>query len=356
MVIRMNDEESKFYSQNKTSQDGNKVNLVIDASGVGFGGLKLFLDKILLNIPNNEDFAVSVIGAEAHSHDFRVGKWKTLLISTYKIMKLRKSSNSILFSMSPSICSLAWIGRPMIQNINDFQSFLPQVQVSIFKRVYRWLIYQLVLRISSGITTISFETKNRLLEFYEAKKETRIIYLSGEIPHSTASPIYDFLIIAHSKHKRANYILELFSHESFRDKRIAIIGREFNPSILSNCSAFVCELRSFENISDDEYAELLCRSEAIIMFSEIGSEGFGLPIAQAIYSRKRSYISEDPALVEVSQGSSLILINDVNADRKVLVNNSNRVPSEDNLFVTRSWKNVTDEFFNQIMLTYQKYK
>ena len=340
--------------QKKSIRIEQKVHLIIDASGVGFGGLRYFLDKVIANISSDENLSVLVIGSNLDSNQVGVtNRWKLLFHSAYKLIRLRKTPNSVLFSISPSICSLTWFGKPIIQNINDLQSFLPKVRINLFKRAYRWAVYSLVLRIASGITSISYETKGKIPELFRVKKKINVIYLSGELSSAQKLQSYDFLIVAHSRHKRADYILELLSHEKFRGKSVAILGREYSQAKMLTCGSFVKNLQTFYNLSDDDYADLFYSSKSIVMFSEIGSEGFGLPIAQAIYAKKNSFISQDPALMEVSKGCSSILFNDVNADRNTLANLPREMMSQENVFMSRSWKDVADDFLRYILMIYQ---
>jgi len=354
MINKMRFNCVEIKRQKESIRIQQKIHLIIDATGVGFGGLRYFLDKVIANIPRDENLSVHVIGSDLDSNQVNVtNRWKLLFYSAYKLIKLRKTPNSILFSISPSICSLAWFGKPIIQNINDLQSFLPKVKINLFKRAYRWAVYSLVLRIASGITSISHETKGKIPELFRSKKKINVIYLSGELSSAQKLESYDFLIIAHSRHKRANYILELLSHERFRDKSVAILGREYSPTKMLTCGSFVKNLQTFINLSDDDYADLFYASKSIVMFSEIGSEGFGLPIAQAIYAKKNSFISQDPALKEISKGCSLVLINDINADRNTLAHLPREMRSHENVFMSRSWKDVADDFLRYILMIYQ---
>jgi hypothetical protein len=324
--------------------------LVIDATGVGFGGLALFLGKFLENIPADKKLSLHVIGFETASKQVEfIDRWKLIGKSSYELFKLRRIPNSILFSVSPSISTLAWIGKPIVQNINDLQSFLPNVQVNLFKRIYRWVVYSLVLRIASGITSISHETKRRIPLSSHAKKSVKVVYLSGELASDQKIEFYDFLVIAHSEHKRANYIIDLLSNEKFKDKSVAILGSRYSSTKVSKCRSFVRTVHTFSDLSDTEYSDLFFMSKSIVLFSVVGSEGFGLPIAQSIFANKGSFISQDPALMEISKGYSLILTGDIEVDRMTMANSPKSLTNEKNVFTSRSWKDVVDDFLEFIL-------
>ena len=232
----------------------------------------------------------------------------------------------------------------MVQNFNDFQSFSDNLKLSILKREYRWIVYKLNLRLATCITTISQTTKINLLNIFNPVKAVKVILLSGELPRLRIVDEFDFLVIAHSSHKNAAYILNLLSNDTFFSKmKIAVLGNYYSMEGSLPQSFSELNLTRFGKVSDSEYVHLINSSKVIVMNSEVGTEGFGLPIGQSIYLSKSSVISQDPALVEIGEKCSFQLSGIQNLDVEILKNAYEALPGFNSIYNNRMWCDVATE-------------
>lgn len=232
----------------------------------------------------------------------------------------------------------------MVQNFNDFQSFNQNIQLSFTKRTYRRLVYRVSIHLASSITCISQTTKSNLLAMFITEKAIKVIELSGEIPMLQVTEEFDFLVIAHSSHKNAGYVLELMSQDSFlSQKRIAVLGKYLANDVSLLRTKSKMNLKRFEAISEKEYIYLINSSKVIVMNSEIGTEGFGLPIAQAIFLGKSSVISQDPALIEIGENCSIQLTGTQHLDREILKEACETPFKIISNFKDRAWFDVVGE-------------
>ena len=232
----------------------------------------------------------------------------------------------------------------MVQNFNDFQSFNENLKISTLKREYRRIVYKLNLRLATCMTTISQTTKINLLNIFNPVKAIKVIPLSGEITRLRVVNEFDFLVIAHSTHKNATYILNLLSNDPFLSKmKIAVLGNYFSTEGSIPQSFSELNLSRFGKISDDEYVHLINSSKVIVMNSEVGTEGFGLPIGQSIYLLKSSVISRDPALVEIGENCSFELSGTQSLDEEILKKAHETLSEFNSIYKNRKWFDVALE-------------
>lgn len=295
--------------------------LLVDCTGVGFGGLTEASSQVLLNLASLKSYKILVVTDNLElAIKVRHPNIKVKLFTRFRILNLMNSFLWILcirltkkseyfLSFSPSLPSLAMGRHEGVQFVNDLQ-FLTQSHG--IKYLYKRLILNLVIRNTKKIAVISDATRLRLDSYKQIKSQIRTIYLSGELKikiETAPTPLYDFLVIGHSIHKRGEKFLEICRNNRMFNARIVFLQGQRHVDVQKFHELKNLTFRGA--VSSDEYASLLANSRSLVMFSEPGTEGFGLPVAQALYLGRKTIISGDPALSEISMGSSRILDEEV---------------------------------------------
>ena len=348
-------ESTKLFKVKESQKlNSEKLVLIIDATGVGFGGLTLLFQKTLDEIEMYNEITTIVVGGPTvvtkntrvvQKRKSKNSRLIAILSSFFYLLSLRRKRNALLFSLSPSLSSIAWLRKPFVQEINDLQSFNSKVKISTFLRLYRRICYYFSLQIATKVITISQNSKQEIIKHFNLRKSIDVIPLSGEIPKMNLENIYDFLIIAHSQHKNAGYVVQLLDVDKFAGCNVAILGdtvlakKVTSRQFQSDRPRF----HAFSKISDNEYYALLNASKVVVMNSEPGTEGFGLPVAQAIFAGKNVVTSNDRALQETGLGSSLILTGDISQDRQILYGAITVANSSNSIFLERTWKEVVSD-------------
>jgi len=336
------------------NSDNLRLHFVIDASGAYSGGLKFFAEKIYQSAQKSNYDRVTFLSPELEANTsgkgilYRFMGSKNhkiqLLVSLFRALYLKRDPAIRVLSISPSITNLVWRNSLTIQNLNDAQSFMEEVNVSRLIRLYRKLMVKFAIKFASEITTISESAKNSLTEIFSFPNDIHVVKLSGEIEKFRTSNFVDLIVLAHSAHKNADQVLSFLNDEQFIGYRVLILGRFFQPELKTqlNNKGVICY--EAEQLDDDSFALLINACNCLVMNSLKGSEGYGLPVAQALFLGKAVVTSGDPALAELGAEEKFVFGTSVDENRQMIhqtlsiTNSTEKAPSK------RLWLNVWEEY------------
>lgn len=336
------------------------MRLLIDASGVGYGGLTRLANELDTALTASKVPHRTIWRASSSAKN-RSGAGLDLLRAFVLAFKLRKSYDTML-CLSPSIVALAWWGKHVIVNYNDLQTFIPGFEVSASKRAYRYLIYKLLWLNADLVTAISHTTADGLTALFGQKKVVEVIPLCGELSEGVPPEqalndripeAVNFVIPAHSKHKRAELALAALASDELSDATALLLAGPRLDELTRTCAALGVEGRVavLGHLSDSQYRQTLTRAGTLVMLSY--GEGFGIPVAEALTLGKNVVTSNDPALRETACGLGFSV--DPENRRQLisrLVESLNSDEGSDQIIYPlrdRSWHDVAEDYLRMCM-------
>jgi hypothetical protein len=336
---------------------------LIDASGVGIGGISLILNEVVKNWPQNEPLILIgvVKGKEKdfvqfHHRDVQVftvsknrilGIFQTLLLG----LKVRSSVSSILL-MSPTLTAVSYKKNTTVI-IHDFMYIDKPEFVSRLNRLYRKISYRISIRKCQQIIFVSEATKHRFDSIWPAINRKSLIivpvvnlvtilekieFLENEILAGKKLVV----VPAHSRNKGHKFVEDCRKYLDDTIKLVFLTGGEYERSAspLNDSGSSVY----LPWISNQQYSWLLHNSSCMVFLSEY--EGFGIPVIEAKYVGLPLLISKDPALIETAAGYGVSI--DPNRPQYVgkeinkLVGESKRIP----IAPQKTWQETTHELFS----------
>ncbi len=218
----------------------------------------------------------------------------------------------------------------MDMNPQKLKEFFP-TKLGWIKRYYSILTNWIALKKSDLIITISKSTKEELVSFYDYKLSDKIrpVHLGVDekfvlnLDKNKANERLKllkkqhnfkqyFLYVGNNRpHKNLVRVLQAFSSvlkKSSQDIKIILVGKQFenNPDIQTivryqNLNNYVI----FLELNDDDLKALYSGAEAFIFCSL--SEGFGLPILEAMAQGTPVITSDLSSMREIAKGAALLV-------------------------------------------------
>lgn len=224
-----------------------------------------------------------------------------LVSGIFKVVLLSRK-NDLVISISPSVTSVLVPNRKLVCFFNDFQSFDKNIQISPIVRTYRRWIYWVMAKKSRNVVLISENSQKEFRTRYRRAQKTNVLLLSGEVEQQDTQKVFDYAVVAHSKHKRAELVLEAISTDpTLQTSKILLLAGPRQKELQSFVSRFhaTLDVLVLGAVTDRQYEEKV-GSARVLVIASIG-EGFGLPAAQAIFRNQNLVTSLDAALLEVSK-------------------------------------------------------
>jgi len=320
---------------------------IIDASGVGIGGIGLFLEGVVNNWPSNDDLLIVGVGSGQTTH-FQKNKKSSLKVITVSKNRFigigqtalaiyqNRSENSRILAMSPSICSLFYGNRSTVI-VHDFMFIDKPEFVPKSIRIYRRISYNISIRKSKKIIFVSQTTKNRFHHIWpHSVKENSIISPTCGLV-AKLQPIPYLQKALHAGRK----IVVVPAHSpnkgmSFVNKALPLLDENLLVVFLTGLKTFLPEdqyepernVLELGWLSDAEYSWLLNNASCLVFLSEY--EGFGIPIIEAKQVGLPVVISKEAALIETSNGYAIIAdqFDPLDVSKAIIeaVDNGKRVP------------------------------
>lgn len=287
------------------------MRVLIDATGVGYGGLRRLTAELEKQLTKS-GVSFHIVHREAVTGSSQRATISSLLKAMHYVFSSR-AKYDVLLSLSPSIVGIAWLGKKTVSNFNDFQSFLTNYELDPLRRAYRRLVYRIAWQLASAVTTISQHTAADVRRRYGVAKPIEVVPLSGalEIPPNLEhlQPEFDFLLPGHSAHKRVELALQALTFDRLKDTTALVLAgpREQELNGLVSRLGLNDRVKVFGALSNVDYVQTLMSGRALVLLSF--GEGYGLPVAEALFLHKAVVISQDQALVET--GGDAVLIADV---------------------------------------------
>jgi glycosyltransferase involved in cell wall biosynthesis len=300
------------------------MNTIIDASGVGIGGIRLFLEGVVKNWPPNEDLLVVGVerGYASHLQKNKKSSLRVIEVSKNRVIGIcqtalainqNRSKNSRILAMSPSICSLIY-GDNSTLMVHDFMFIDKPEFVSKSIRIYRRISYNISIRKCKKLIFVSETTKNRFYDLWPRSSKM----------NSVISPTCDLSIdlqpiqYLQKALKVGCKIVVVPAHSAnkgmcFVEKSLSILDTSLLVVFLTGLKIPLPDDKYMHQsnilklgwLSDNEYSWLLNNASCLVFLSEY--EGFGIPIIEAKQVGLPVVISNDPALIETSNSYAVIV-------------------------------------------------
>ncbi|WP_306215122.1 glycosyltransferase [Actinoplanes sp. RD1] len=269
---------------------------VLDASGVGPGGITRVLTELVRHWPAGHELRViaapeswegSAVSRQSGSRE------RTIAAAT---AALRKEDRGRILSLSPSL-AIAGARLPVTTIVHDLAFRLWPRGLSRAVREYRKVSYATAIRRSAALLSVSARTQHDLLGLYEAPSQ--VWHPGSDLPERGTPPpgLPDtYVVVAgHAAHKGVELALEAI--RSFPQYTLVVLtgGTNLWPEQEN--------VVSLGRLDDATYAATIAGAAAFLMPSHF--EGFGLPAAEALALGVPTIVSPDPALHEATAGAAI---------------------------------------------------
>jgi glycosyltransferase involved in cell wall biosynthesis len=302
---------------------------IVDASGVGPGGITRVLTEIVRYWPSGEglrivaapggwsapaDTAADVTVASSQQHG-RVG---TIAEATQALRRLTgrdAGPGARVLSLSPSL-AIRGSRLPVTTVVHDLAFKLWPHGLSSSVLQYRRLSYGTAIGRSERLLCVSARTRHDLLGLYGVPYERTAVWHPGSdlsvTPGALPAPVAAvperggrYLVVAgHAAHKGVELAVEAMTRLSAYTLVVLTGGNpaaEFRRTAAE--SAAGSRVVFLDRLSDAEYAATVAGAAAFLMPSHF--EGYGLPAAEALRLGTPTVISPDPALLEATGGAAV---------------------------------------------------
>ena len=302
-----------------------KKRIFIDASGVGQGGINSILQALISNWPCNDELIVAGIQKKYlfQYESKNQNRLKVLKSSNIRLIAIFQGivysiifsgKTDFIISLSPSLASIGYRQEALVI-FHDFMYLDKPQFVRLLNRQYRKYANQISARKCKAYIFVSKTTRKRFENYWpDNNKKFRIISpasnlssLKEEIPE--IARILDreqnYLVVpAHSANKGYKYLLECY--EKIRSKPFIILLAGANSNQIKKQFSFYLsdQIIILNWISNQAYSWLLQNANCMIFLSEY--EGFGIPIKDAMTVGLPIIISDEPALIETSDGYAAV--------------------------------------------------
>jgi glycosyltransferase involved in cell wall biosynthesis len=302
---------------------------IVDASGVGPGGITRVLTEVVRHWPAGEQLRivaapsgwtapderavdVSVVSTQQHG---RVGTIAEATQTLRRATGRDAGPDARVLSLSPSL-AVRGSRLPVTTMVHDLAFKLWPHGLSASVLHYRRLSYSTAIGRSERLLCVSARTRHDLLGLYGVEYDRTAVWhpgsdlsvTPGELPAPVAA-VRDgggrYLVVAgHSPHKGVELAVEAL--EALPSYHLMVLtggqpAEEFRRT--AGESAAGPRVIFLDRLSDAEYAATLAGAAAFLMPSHF--EGYGLPAAEALRLGTPTVISPDPALLEATGGGAV---------------------------------------------------
>ncbi|MFV2016921.1 glycosyltransferase [Micromonospora sp. LOL_023] len=283
-------------------RSGDRRVTVLDASGVGPGGITRMLQELVRHWPAEHDLRLVAAPVEftgpAEIVVSRQSGGRSATIAT-AFAALRRERHGRVLSLSPSVAAVG-ARLPVTTIVHDLAFRLWPQGLSRSVVAYRGLSYATALRRSAGLLCVSGRTRHDLLGLYGAAGERATVWHPGSdlAAVGVAPPLpADYVVVAgHAPHKGVELAIEAIRVFP-RYTLVVLTGgtRHFHDA--TGATVFL------DRLDDAAYAATVAGAAAFVMPSHF--EGFGLPAAEALALGTPTIVSPDPALHEATAGAAI---------------------------------------------------
>ncbi|WP_305782738.1 glycosyltransferase [Symbioplanes lichenis] len=308
---------------------------VLDASGVGPGGITRVLTELVRHWPAGHELRVIAAPesweGEAVSRQSG-GRERTIAAAT---AALRKETRGRVLSLSPSL-AIAGARLPVTTIVHDLAFRLWPRGLSRAVREYRRISYATAIRRSAALLSVSARTQHDLLGLYEAASAVWHPGSDLALPGTPPPGLPDNYVVVtgHAAHKGVELALEAI--RAFPQYSLVVLTGD------SQRYPDQDRVVQLGRLDDATYAATVAGARAFLMPSHF--EGFGLPAAEALALGVPTIISPDPALHEATAGAATRM-RSWTAEALVEALHSLDAPPRRGV---RTWKEATDELVERL--------
>ncbi|MEV6302239.1 glycosyltransferase family 1 protein [Actinoplanes sp. NPDC051861] len=302
---------------------------IVDASGVGPGGITRVLSEVVRYWPAGEELRivaapsgwsapgdsaahVTVVSTQAGG---RVGTIADATQTLRKATGRDAGPNAQVLSLSPSL-AVRGSRLPVTTIVHDLAFKLWPNGLSSSVLQYRKLSYGTAIGRSERLLCVSARTRHDLLGLYGVGYDRTAVWTPGSdlsvAPGALPAPVAAvhqrggrYLVVAgHAAHKGVELAIEATAQLPAYHLMVLTGGHaveEFRRTAAE--SAASSRVIFLDRLSDAEYAATMAGATAFLMPSHF--EGYGLPAAEALRLGTPTVISPDPALLEATGGAAV---------------------------------------------------
>ncbi|MFC7528585.1 glycosyltransferase family 4 protein [Actinoplanes sp. GCM10030250] len=302
---------------------------IVDASGVGPGGITRVLSEIVRYWPAAEHLRIVAAPAGWSAPEDRAtevtvvssqqgGRVGTIAEATQTLRRLTgrdAGPDARVLSLSPSL-AVRGSRLPVATVVHDLAFRLWPNGLSASVLQYRRLSYSTAIGRSERLLCVSARTRHDLLGLYGVRYSRTAVWHPGSdlsvTPGALPAPVDAvrrrdgrYLVVAgHASHKGVELAIEAVAQLPAYHLMVLTGGNpveEFRRT--AGESAAASRIVFLDRLSDPEYAATVAGAAAFLMPSHF--EGYGLPAAEALRLGTPTVISPDPALLEATGGAAV---------------------------------------------------
>lgn len=344
------------------SPDRRPTTTVVDASGVGAGGITRVLTEIVrywpaghrLDIvaapqswepPDRTAATVRVTGRQGG------GRARSIASATLALRRATAAAPppARVLSLSPSAAVLG-SRLPVTTIVHDLAFRLWPYGLPASVRQYRRVSYAAAIDRSRRLLCVSARTRHDLLGLYGVGYErtgvwhpgSDLDHTAGRLPERLAGQRY-LAVAGHAPHKGVELAIEAVS--ALPQYTLAVLTGGVRVDRFEQAAArsgAAGRIVFLGRLSDAGYAATIAGAAAFLMPSHF--EGYGLPAVEALRLGTPTVISPDPALYEATAGAAIRMENWSGAAlvRALAAIDGPPEPLRD---AGRSWQEATGELF-----------
>jgi glycosyltransferase involved in cell wall biosynthesis len=319
----------------KAIREGARVRVVIDAMCAEYGGIRTYVEHLLLGWadahPEDEVHVALRAGSTLATpgltrHEYAVGRPDALsrpwIQATAMHRMIRSVAPDVVLATAPTT-DVRRSDAALAVVILDLRAEILPHQFSRGRRLLRKVSYERAYALADGFLSISQRSLDDLHRLHPATgaKPGTVAYLGGDhargwaaqAPASAEQPSERRPAIAFAHHTNKNPQLVIDAWALLRSRGVDVppltflgVSGELRPGLTASIEdhGLAGEITLSKFLPDEEFQRTFADASMVVFPSDF--EGFGLPVVEAQTLRKPLVIAPDAGLVEVAGGHAAV--------------------------------------------------